>query len=103
MGNQLVIARDTVRAMIDASDDLRFDNTLEHASLSLARKTIAADAAIGTVRLAMEVGGGIAYTRAGDIERLFRDVHGALHHPLPAARQERFSGRLTLGLDPLGD
>jgi acyl-CoA dehydrogenase len=103
MGNQLTIARDAVRAMIDASDDLRFDNTLEHASLSLTRKTIAAEATMATVRLALEIGGGAAYARSGDVERLFRDVHGALYHPLPAAQQERFCGRLALGLDPLGD
>lgn len=102
MLTQLTIARDAVRAMIDASDDLRFDNTLEHATGSLTRKTIAADAAIATVRLALEVGGGAAFSVAGGVERLFRDVHGALYHPLPAAQQERFTGRVALGLDPLG-
>ena len=29
--------------------------------------------------------------RAGGIERLFRDVHGSLYHPLPTARQEMFT------------
>jgi acyl-CoA dehydrogenase len=47
------------------------------------------------------VGGGAAYSRGSGIERLFRDVHGALYHPLPAAQQERFSGRVALGLDPI--
>lgn len=102
MLNRLTVARDTVRAMIDAGDDLRFDNTIEHTATTLTRKTIATDAAIDTVRLAMEVGGGAAYASAGGIERLFRDVHGALYHPLTAAQQERFTGRLALGLDPLG-
>jgi acyl-CoA dehydrogenase len=102
MLNRLTAARDAVHAMIAASDDLRFDNTLDHAAASLTRKTIAADAVIDTVRLAMEVGGGAAYSVAGGVERLFRDVHGALYHPLPAARQERFTGRMALGLAPLG-
>ena len=51
--------------------------------------------------LALEVGGGAAYSRSSGIERLFRDVHGALYHPLPAAQQESFTGRLALGLDPI--
>ena len=101
MLNRLTVARDTVRTMIDASDDLRFDNTLDHAAGSLTRKTIAAEACIDTVRLALEVGGGMAYSRSTPIERMFRDVHGALYHPLPAAQQQRFVGRLALGLDPL--
>jgi acyl-CoA dehydrogenase len=101
MLRRLTTARDTVRAMIDAGDDLHFDNTLAHAASALDRKTIATEAAIDTVRLALEVGGGAAYSRSSGIERLFRDVHGALYHPLPAARQERFSGRLALGLDPI--
>lgn len=101
MLNRLTIARDSVAAMIAASDGLCFDNSLDHAAASLTRKTIAAEACIDTVRIAMEVGGGKAYSRDGGIERLLRDVHGALYHPLPAAQQERFSGRLALGLDPL--
>lgn len=102
MVDRLTVARDTVRAMIDASDDLCFDNTLEHASASLARKANAADAVVDTARLALDVGGGAAFAVGTGIERLFRDAHGALYHPLPSARQERFSGRVALGLDPLG-
>lgn len=101
MHNRLTAARDTVRAMIDASDDLRFDNTPEAASASLMRKTNAAEASIEAVRLALELGGA-AYARPVGIERLFRDVHGSLYHPLPAGQQERFTGLFELGLDPLG-
>ena len=102
MRNRLTVARDTVRAMIEAADDLRFDNTIEAAADSLTRKTNAAEAVIDTVRLAIEVGGGAAYHVSGGIERLYRDVHGALFHPLPTAQQERFTGRIALGLDPVG-
>jgi alkylation response protein AidB-like acyl-CoA dehydrogenase len=101
MRNRLTAARDTVRAMIDAADDLRFDNTIEHAAASLTRKSNAADAVIDTVRIAIEVGGGAAYHVSGGIERLYRDVHGSLYHPLPTAQQERFTGRIALGLDPV--
>jgi alkylation response protein AidB-like acyl-CoA dehydrogenase len=101
MGNRLTAARDTVRAMVDAADDLRFDNTLPHASDSLARKTLATEAVTDVARLALELGGGAAYQRTSGIERLFRDAHASLYHPLPAAEQEVFSGRLALGLDPI--
>lgn len=102
MTNRLTAAQDTVRAMLDATDELRFDNTLDHAARTLSRKTTATDAVLDTVRLAMEVAGGAAYSRSSGIERLFRDAHGALYHPLPEATQERFTGRVALGLDPAG-
>lgn len=100
MLSRLAVARDVCRAMIDASANLTFDNTVEHASTTLARKTAVADAAIDTVRIAMELGGGRAFATSGGIERLYRDVHGALYHPLPAHQQEMFSGRVALGLAP---
>ena len=102
MTTSLTTARDTVRAMIDATDDLHFDNDLAFASAGLTRKTIATDAAIETVRRALEAGGGAAYATSSGLGRLLRDVHGALYHPLPAAQQERFAGRVALGLDPVG-
>lgn len=95
MLTRLTAARDTVAAMIAASDDLHFDNTIEHADVTLRRKTTATEACIETVRLALEAGGGAAYSRAGRIERLFRDVHGALYHPLPSSKQEMFTGELA--------
>lgn len=101
MFNQLTAARDAVKAMIDASDNLHFESTLEASAAALTRKTNATAACIDTVRLALEVGGGPAFGRGFGIERLFRDVHGALYHPLSETRQERFTGRLALGLDPL--
>ena len=102
MHNHGATAQDAVRTMIAVSDDLRFDNTDQHAASVLSRKAVATEAAIATVRSAMDVVGGASYATATGLERLFRDVHGALHHPLPAARQERFTGRVALGLDPVG-
>ena len=96
MHTRLTAARDAVAAMIASSEDLRFDNTIEHADVTVRRKSTAADACIDTVRLALELGGGQAYSRSSGIERLFRDVHGCLYHPLPTAQQEAFTGRLTI-------
>jgi acyl-CoA dehydrogenase len=102
MTNRLLAATDAVRAMVDAADDLTFDNTDAHAAAVLARKANATDAVLDAVRLALEVGGGAAFSRGSDIERLFRDAHGALYHPLSHAEQEQFTGRSVLGLDPIG-
>jgi len=102
MLNSLAIAQDAVGNMVAMSDDLRFANTDLHAADILTRKTIATESAIDTVRLAMDVAGGAGYLKATGLERLYRDVHGALYHPLPAPKQEVFCGRIALGLDPIG-
>lgn len=62
----------------------------------LRRKTTATDPCIDIVRLALDLGGDQADDRPGGIERLFRDVQGCLYHPLPAAQQELFTGRLSI-------
>jgi acyl-CoA dehydrogenase len=98
----LTTAQDGVAAMVRANDDLRFDATLESAGAALTRKGIVAAAAIGAVERAMEVGGGRAFAAGSGVEQLLRDVHGAPYHPLPPAAQERFSGQVALGLDPVG-
>jgi alkylation response protein AidB-like acyl-CoA dehydrogenase len=89
---------DAVDAMFRATDDLRFEATGEFASRALSRKTIAAEALIASVRLAIEAVGGVGYTRDCDLERLYRDVHGSLFHPLPRAKQTALSGRVALGV-----
>ncbi len=82
-------------------DDLRFENTDGLAARILSRKTTAAEGFIETVRLAGELVGGRAFSRGHDLERLYRDVQGAVFHPLPRARQTRLSGRVALGLTPV--
>jgi acyl-CoA dehydrogenase len=102
MVNAHTTGADLVDAMLSSSDDLNFANADEHSSRTLARKTVAADALIDAVRLAIEATGGVGYTRSSDLERLYRDVHGCLFHPLPRAKQTRFSGRVAVGLSPIG-
>ena len=63
---------------------------------------IAANATIATVNKAVEVVGGSALFRSVGIERLWRDVQGAAFHPLPEKKQLAFSGRVALGLPPVG-
>lgn len=102
MLTSLTTARDAVRAMLGHSADLRFDNDLETATTVLQRKTTAAEAAMATVRLALEASGGAGYAAGSGLGRLLRDVHGVLYHPLPVAQQETFTGRVALGMDPIG-
>jgi alkylation response protein AidB-like acyl-CoA dehydrogenase len=96
-----VTGADAVDAMFAASDDLTFANNVDKSSLTLCRKAVAADALIRTVRLAIELVGGVGYTRSTPLERLYRDVHGCLFHPLPRAKQVIFCGRVALGLPPV--
>ena len=102
MMNAYVTGTDLVAAMFAEADDLNFANTDEFAGRMLSRKTVATDAFIDTVRKAIEVTGGVGYTRSSDLERLYRDVHGALFHPLLPAKQQRLSGRVALGHSPFG-
>ena len=95
MHNRLTAARDAIASMIASSNDLRFENSADYADVTLRRKTNATEACIDAVRLALEIGGGQAYGR-GTIERMFRDVHGSLYHPLPTAKQEMFTGQHVL-------
>lgn len=92
---------DSVDAMFRETDDLRFENTDAVASRLLSRKTSAADSFLDTGRLAVELVGGRGYSRGNEVERLNRDVQGAVFHPLPPARQARFTGRVALGLTPV--
>ncbi|MFT5202732.1 MAG: alkylation response protein AidB-like acyl-CoA dehydrogenase [Candidatus Aldehydirespiratoraceae bacterium] len=92
---------DAVEAMTHSSDNLHFANTDEHAARVLSRKSNAADAFIATVRTAVEVAGGAGYSRRFDLERMLRDVHGCMFHPLPRVRQREFSGRTALGRSPV--
>jgi alkylation response protein AidB-like acyl-CoA dehydrogenase len=98
MLNARTAAADALAAMFADSDDLQFANTEALASRMLIRKTAVATAAIDTVRLAIEAVGGSAFSRGGAFEQMYRDVHGALFHPLPRARQTAFTGRQALGL-----
>ena len=102
MLNAHTTAADVLDAMYADADNLHFANTDEIASRALSRKTITSAAVIDTVRLAIEASGGIGYTRQSDLERLYRDVHGCLFHPLGRAKQTTLSGRVAQGLSPIG-
>lgn len=99
--NAHTAATDLIAAMVRDADELHFDNTDEHASHTLARKTVATTMLMETVRLAVELVGGSSYSRGSELERMWRDVQGAQFHPLPRSRQLPFTGRVAMGMSPI--
>lgn len=102
MMNAYTTAADLIDAMFTDGDNLNFGNTDAYAARILSRKTVSADKLIETVRLAIETVGGAGYSRGVPLERWYRDIHGCLFHPLPRAKQLRFTGRVLMGHSPLG-
>jgi acyl-CoA dehydrogenase len=103
MTNALVTAQMALEGMIAIAANYDFALVDETANGMFIRKTIAAGAAVQTVAKAMELVGGSAFYRSVGLERLFRDVQGGLYHPYHEKRQHLFTGRLALGLDPVGN
>lgn len=101
--NELTMAQLAMDDMVRLANDLDFTMTLDVSNAILVRKTIVAEHALATVEKALEVAGGTGFYRKSELERLLRDAHGAQFHPLSAKRQQRFTGRIALGLDPIAD
>jgi alkylation response protein AidB-like acyl-CoA dehydrogenase len=102
MTNALVTAQMALQGMIAITDNYDFEPVDATANAICIRKTILARAAITTVEKAMEVVGGSSFYRNVGLERLFRDVQGGLYHPFHEKRQHLFTGRMALGLEPVG-
>ena len=101
MINALTTAQVTLADMIRINNNHGFKPTLEAANAILTRKAIAADAIKKTVELAAELVGGPGFIQGHAMERIVRDVRAMHFHPLPARRQQIFSGRIALGYDPV--
>ena len=89
--------------MVRLANGLNFEMTMDLTNAILVRKTIVAENALATAEKALEAAGGAGFYRKTGLERLLRDAHGAQFHPLSAKRQQRFTGRIALGLDPIAD
>ena len=101
--NHLTMVQLAVDDMVRLANDLNITTSLDMTNTMLVRKTIAAEHALATVEKALEAAGGAGFYRKARLERLLRDVHAAQFHPLPTKRQQRFTGRMALGLDPVAD
>ncbi len=103
MDNLLTTAQMAREDMIRLANNFNFAPSVELASSVLTRKTICANAVIATAEKALEATGGAGFYRKTGLERLLRDAHASQFHPLPEKRQQLFSGRLAMGLDPVGE
>jgi len=102
MENSLAAARLAWKQMVANAAEYDFAPSVEGVNNALIAKTLFTNAAMQTVQKAMEAAGGAAYLRRTGIERLLRDINGAPNHPLPEKAQQAMTGRIALGLDPLG-
>jgi acyl-CoA dehydrogenase len=101
MENHLATAQMAWESLLAIANDFDFAPGAEITSTVLIRKTLAVNSALATAEKALESMGGSGYYRAARLERLLRDLHAGQFHPLPEKRQQLFTGRLALGLDPV--
>jgi len=101
--NTLIGATLALDDAIRLNDDHGFTPSVGLVNDILARKAIIAGKVKETVELAAELVGGPGFYRGHAMERIVRDIRALHYHPLPLRRQEVFSGRLALGLDPVGN
>jgi len=101
MLNELTIAQMALADMIRINDNHGFTPSLELTDEILTRKAIAARAIKSVVETAADLVGGPGFFRGHAMERILRDVRAMNFHPLPMRRQQIFSGRLALGMDPV--
>jgi acyl-CoA dehydrogenase len=97
LDTELTAARLALRSMIEAANRDRVGPDVTN-DVMIGR-TLAGQAVLRTVELALEAAGGAAFFRSAGLERLFRDAQGARYHALRGAAQRRYAGRLALGLD----
>jgi alkylation response protein AidB-like acyl-CoA dehydrogenase len=101
MQNQLTTAQIALESIIQNANDLDIEPGIEHANSALIRKTILTEAVKHTAEKALEATGGGGYFRRLRLERILRDSYAAQFHPLQTKKQQFFTGRLAMGLDPV--
>jgi len=100
--NSLTATRLATDRMIAICNNFNFVPAIDSTNEVIACKTIAAREAVKSVDYAIAAVGGRAYYRAAGLERLARDVRAAAFHPVQELKQVRMTGRIVLGLDPVG-
>jgi alkylation response protein AidB-like acyl-CoA dehydrogenase len=102
MKNELTVAQLALDDMVRISDNYKFSPGVETTDAILTRKTLAARAVKESIELATTIVGGPGFFRSHPLERIVRDMRAIQFHPLPEKHQHLFSGRIALGLDPIG-
>ena len=101
MQNQLTTAQIALQSAIQNANDLDIEPGIEHANSSLIRKTILTEAVKHTAEKALEATGGSGYFRRLRLERMLRDSYAGQFHLMQTKKQQFFTGRLAMGLDPV--
>lgn len=101
MMNALTVAQMSLADMVRTNNAYGFTPDMATTNGTLTRKAIAAKAVKDTVELAAEIVGGPGFYKGHPMERIVRDIRAMHFHPLPARRQQVFSGRIALGIDPI--
>jgi alkylation response protein AidB-like acyl-CoA dehydrogenase len=103
MQNELVAAQLAVDDMVRISNNYGFEPGVTTSDAILTRKSLAARAVKAAIELATTLTGGPGFFRSHPLERIVRDMRAIQFHPLPEKHQQLFSGRIALGLDPVGN
>ncbi len=101
MENELTAAQIAFDSMVSIANDQDVEPQIETANDVLIRKTLVTQAVVRTAEKALEATGGAGYFRAMGLERLVRDAQAGQFHPLQPKKQHRFTGPLSMGLDPI--
>ncbi len=99
--NELVTAQLALDDMVRLCNDYQFTPSVQNTDAILTRKSIAARAVKTVVEKAADIVGGPGFFQGHPMERIVRDIRAVHFHPLPEKRQQLFSGRIALGLDPV--
>ena len=101
MDRHLMTAQLAWNDMLRSANDYDFEPSLETANRTLIQKTLLAQSCIATVQSAMDIAGGKSFYRGFPLERMLRDVMAVGYHPLTEKKQEVFSGKVALGVEPV--
>jgi len=99
--NDLTVAQLALDDMVGRNDNLQFKPGLANTDAIFARKAIATEAVKTVVEKAAAIVGGPGFFQSHPMERIIRDIRAMHFHPLPVKRQQLFSGRRALGLEPV--
>ena len=99
--NQHTLATIALQDMVRINGNHGFTPSVETAGDILTRKTLVTTAVQKTVELAAEIVGGAGFFKGHPMERIQRDIKACHFHPLPYRRQHQFTGKISLGLDPV--
>lgn len=102
LNNALSSARMVLTQMIRDNHEFDFEPAVDQTCETLTCKTLATQAVRTVVDLATELVGGPGFFQGHELERITRDIRAIAFHPLPEGKQKLFTGRVALGLDPLG-